>query len=49
MDAVMRNVTEYEADGVMVGEERAVDLNFADDVAQLADTWLVLVVTVIRM
>ena len=33
----------------MVGSGRAVDLDFADDVALLADTWVVMVGMVMRM
>ena len=49
MDVIMRKVTEGEAGGVMVEEERVVDLDFAYDVALLVDTWLVLVAMVILM
>ena len=40
--AMMRKVTEDIAGGVMVGGEIVVDSDFADDVALLADSWLVM-------
>ena len=49
MDAMMRKVTEGGAAGVRVGQETVIDLDFADDVALLADAWMILVGMVMRM
>ena len=45
----MRKVTEGAPGGVRVGQGNVVDLDFAGDVALLADTWMVLVGMVMRM
>ena len=37
------------AGGVMLSNERVVDLEFTDDVALLTDSWLVLVMMAMRM
>ena len=49
MDAMMRKVTVGGAAGVRVGQETVIDLDFADDVALLADAWMILVGMVMRM
>ena len=49
MDAMVRKVTEDASDGIKVGSERVVDLDFADDVPLLADLWLVMVTLAMRM
>ena len=42
MDALMRKVTEGTVGGVMIGPEHVSDLDFANNVALLADSWLVM-------
>ena len=49
IDALMRKVTEGSICGVMVGREREVDLEFADDVALLAVSWVVMVAMGMKM
>ena len=38
----MRKVTEFADGGVMLGKERMMVLDFADDVALLTATWMVI-------
>ena len=49
MDAMMRKVNEGLGDGVIIGQERVLDQDFADDVALLADSWLVLMKMILTM
>ena len=48
MDKIMRMVTENSA-GVTVGDTMVTDLDFADDVVLMADTWQVLAALVMKM
>ena len=45
----MKKVIEGAPGGVMVGRENVVDLDFMDDDALMADTWMVLVRMMMRM
>ena len=49
MDVIMREVTEYLAGGMTVAGKRVLELDIADDVAFLADTWLVILCMVMQM
>jgi hypothetical protein len=50
MDRMMRKVVEGNAGGGLeLGEERLTDLDFADDVALLADSWMALALMLERM
>ena len=48
-DLMMGKVTEEAAGEVIVSSEKVVDLDLADDVAFLADSWLVMVAMVMKM
>ena len=43
MDAMMRKVTEETDCGIIAGSESMMDLDFTDEVALVADSWLVMV------
>ena len=49
MDAMMRTVTEDVSGGVIFGGELVVDLDFAEDVTLLADSWLMTAALVLKM
>ena len=49
MDATIRKVTKESAGRVVVGGDRVMGLDFADDVALLVDTWLVIVNIVMQV
>ena len=48
MYAMQRKMTEGTARGVMVVLQRLMDLDYADDVTQLAESWLVMVLMVMK-
>ena len=49
MDAIMRKVIKGRTGGVMLRQERVTDLDVADDVTLLTDSWLVMVALVKKM
>ena len=49
MDAMMGKVTEDGAGGVMVDKERVLDLDFADDMVMLDDSWMVMATLGMKM